>query len=186
MYLKVQQGYPDLVGRRLIFCGAAAGPSSYDPTAGDVVEPFAYNNYIDLMFPVISVSGNYEVKFQPSHTGPRATWKAFWFYSGSQGVTGVTGTGGTGMTPGTYPLVFTDTNNGNGAAGTLTVLTATTFTVALTSAGAGYGAAPTVTAATGGTPPTLTATVAPGAGAVPLNTDLSTEQVQVGGFGGVY
>jgi hypothetical protein len=75
----------------------------------------------------------------------------------SEGVTAVTGTGGTGMTPGTYPLVFAG-GTGSGAAGTITVLTATTFQTVITNPGS-YTVAPTVTAATGGTPPTLTAAI---------------------------
>ncbi len=185
MQITLLNGYPDYVGKRFTLCGYGNGPASYSPV-GDPVYFARYNNYIDILFPALTVSGIYEVKFIPSSYGPRATWSALWFYSGRQGVINVTGTGGTGMTPGTYPLVFTPTSGGTGAAGTITVLTATTYTITVTSAGSGYAGAPTVTAATGGTPPTLTALVALSAGAVPATSNLSSEVVQMGGFGGVY
>lgn len=80
-------------------------------------------------------------------------------------ITAVSGTGGSGMTPGTYALSFSG-GGGTGAAGTITVLTATTFsTPVVTNAGTGYTTPPTVTAATGGTPPILTATLTPSGGA---------------------
>jgi len=80
------------------------------------------------------------------------------------GLTGISGSGGSGMTVGAYPLAFTG-GGGTGAAGTLTVLTATSFSVVLTNQGSGYTSAPTVTATgltvtAAGTLPVLAASVA--------------------------
>ena len=76
------------------------------------------------------------------------------------------GTTALGMTPGTYPLTFTPTNGGSGAAGTLTVITPgaanapAQMSFVLTASGSGYITPPLVSAPTGGTPPTLTANIA--------------------------
>lgn len=169
----------------------ASGPASV-ATSGDPVYNPGANEYVNFPMGVLTLSGNYEIKFFPAAVGlnivraggpspSQSGWTALWQFSGKQGVTGVTGTGGTGMTVGTVALSFSG-GGGSGAAGTLTVLTATTFSIAITSTGSGYTSAPTVTAATGGTPPTLTATIAPSGGLVPAGTDLSAEQVQFGAF----
>src|SRR5512146_3143911 len=76
MDVTLNQGYPDRVGRRYIFCGSAVGPSSYT-TGGEVLNIGQFNNYIDAVFPARSVSGTYILYGVPSAVGPRATWKAF-------------------------------------------------------------------------------------------------------------
>jgi|SRR5579859_641300 len=76
--------YPDLVGRRSIFCGNYVGPKSYTNTSniattGDPIQVGPFNYYIDILFESsVSVSGTYLVRFRPSSAGPRATWKAVW------------------------------------------------------------------------------------------------------------
>ncbi len=90
-------------------------------------------------------------------------------------IASVSATGGSGMTPGTYSLSFSG-GGGSGAAGTITVLSATTYsTPQITSAGSGYASAPAVSAATGGTPPTLTASVS---GMTALNLSWGQEGTQ--------
>lgn len=75
MNVTLNQGYPDRVGRRYIFCGSAVGPSSYT-TGGESLNIGQFNNYIDAVFPALSVSGTYILYGIPSAVGPRATWKA--------------------------------------------------------------------------------------------------------------
>src|ERR1017187_6222198 len=82
--IQYQHGsYPDLVGRRSIFCGNYTGPKPYTNTAniattGDTVTVGPFNYYIDTIHATESVSGTYLVRFRPSGPGPRATWKAVW------------------------------------------------------------------------------------------------------------
>lgn len=168
-----------------------AGPASYNQGLGDPLSNPGTGDYINFPSSALTQSGNYEVKFLPAavpniRAGAKSAgasgWTAIWTYSGKQGVSSVVqNVAGSGMTPGTVvPLVFSG-GGGQGAAGTLTVLTATTFSIQITNTGAGYTSAPTVTVSgTGGTPPTLTATAAPGAGLVPNGTNLSGEVVQFG------
>lgn len=75
MDIVLNQGYPDRVGRRYIFCGNAVGPTLY-VTGGVALNIGQYNNYIDVVFPALSVSGTYELRGIASGAGPRATWKA--------------------------------------------------------------------------------------------------------------
>lgn len=77
MQLTLLNGYPDRVGRRLIFCGWGNGPLSYEDT-GDPIQLPGYANHIDIIFPAVSVSGNYQVVGQPSVQGPRAAWVLIW------------------------------------------------------------------------------------------------------------
>ena len=186
MQLTFLHGYPDYIGKRFAIVGYGNGPASYAITGDPVYLP-RYDNYVDVLFSVLSVSGNYDVKFQPSNFGARATWSALWFYSGKQGVaTVVQLAAGTGMTPGTY-LASATGGGGTGAQIQVTVLTATTIgPVVILNSGSGYTSAPTFAPVTGGTPPTFTVTAAPASGAVPATTNLSQETVQCGGFGGVY
>jgi hypothetical protein len=72
----LNQGYPDKVGRRYIFCGSSAGPTSYT-TGGETLNIGQFNNYVDVVFPALSVSGTYILYGIPSAIGPRATWKAY-------------------------------------------------------------------------------------------------------------
>lgn len=79
MQLTFLYGYPDKVGRRQIFCGFATGPKSYSQTTGDPVTIPPFQNYVDCLFPAMTVSKTYEVRFYPSGTGPRQTWTAKWY-----------------------------------------------------------------------------------------------------------
>lgn len=76
MDVTLNQGYPDRVGRRYIFCGSAVGPSSYT-AGGEVLNIGQFNNYIDSVFTSLSLSGTYILYGIASAVGPRATWKAF-------------------------------------------------------------------------------------------------------------
>ena len=85
----------------------------------------------------ISNSGNYRADGIYSGNGPRPSVKLKWVYNGGGiGVDSVVqNAAGSGMTPGTIvPIVFAG-GGGSGAAGTLTVLTATTFSSVITSPG---------------------------------------------------
>ncbi len=188
MQLTLLKGYPDLIGRRQAWSGYGNGPASY-VTGGDPITLPGYKTNIDSIGGgVSSVSGNYTVVPIPSSIGPRPTWKLKWLYAGNQqGVDGVAQTvAGTGMTPGTYALTFTG-GGGSGAAGTVTVSATAATNITLTSYGSGYLVAPSVSAATGGTPLTLAATVGTvNGGEVSSTTNLSAEQVVIGGLGGEY
>lgn len=166
----------------------AKGPASY-LAAGDPVYNPGANEYINFPSSVLTKSGNYEVKFFPT-TVPniragapspgQSGWTALWLYSGKQGVTVVQNVAGSGMTPATVvPIVFAG-GTGGGAAGTVTVLTATTIKITITNSGS-YTVAPTATiSGTGGTPATLTVALTPSGGVVAPTTDLSAEYVQFG------
>lgn len=168
----------------------ASGPASL-AAAGDPVYNPGADEYINFPFECTTLSGNYHVEFVPSAVGLNNTragapspsqsgWTALWQYSGKQGVIVAQNAAGSGMTPGTVvPIVFAG-GTGGGAAGTVTVLTATTISINITNSGS-YTAAPTATiTGTGGTPATLNVTIAPAAGTVPAGTNLSAEQVQFG------
>lgn len=138
-----------------------------------------------------SISGNYVVRANYGGTGVRTSIKLKWLYSGGQG-SGVTSVvqnaAGTGMTPGTYPLTFTNTGtNGSGAAGTVTVTATAVTNVVITNPGSGYTSAPTVAigGTPGGTPATLTASIGPVGGLeVASGTNLSAETVRLLPIGG--
>ena len=173
----------------------ASGPASL-PAAGDPVYNPGANEYIDFPISALTQSGNYEVTFFPAATGynivragapspSQSGWTALWRYSGKQGVTVTQNAAGSGMTVGTVvPIVFSG-GTGGGAAGTVTVLTATTISINITNAGS-YTSAPTATVTgTGGTAPTLTVALSPSTaatGPVAAGTNLSAEQVQFGAF----
>lgn len=80
MQLTLLHGYPDRVGKRLIFCGSGVGPSSYvvKASGGDPISIPAFQNYADVIFPAMSLSGTYIVYPYPSAVGPRATWSLQW------------------------------------------------------------------------------------------------------------
>lgn len=175
----------------------ANGPASL-PAAGDPVYNPGANEYINFPMSALTKSGNYEVTFSPAATGnnivragapdgvpSQSGWTALWRYSGKQGVAVTQNVAGSGMTVGTtVPIVFSG-GTGGGAAGTVTVLTATTISINITNAGS-YTVAPTATVSgTGGTPPTLTVALSPSTaatGPVAAGTNLSAEQVQFGAF----
>lgn len=184
MQLTFLHGYPDYVGKRFNFCGYGNGPASYVATGDPIVLP-RYNNYIDIVFEALSVSGAYAVRGLQSTFGVRASWALLW-----SGVLGTVASvaqnvAGTGQTPGTYIINATG-GGGVGARISVVVATATTLgAITVINAGVGYTSAPTFTLASGGTPATLTATLTV-AGPVAPATNLSAQVVQIGGFGGVY
>lgn len=91
MQITLNHGYPDWIGRRGAFVGQAAGPAMYNTATKDVVQPFAFQTYIDSMSLGITLSGTYIVVFRPSAAGPRPTFKAVWYtLSGMTEVTNAT------------------------------------------------------------------------------------------------
>jgi hypothetical protein len=180
---------PSPLGELFVAARDVAGPASY-VTGGQALSP----NIFALLsgFKIVLTQGLTQDQLYFTrvygHAGPtfggssNSVAYMKWYYSGyaGSGVTAVTGSGGSGMTVGTYALAFTNTGTGGtGAAGTITVLTATTYSIAITNPGSGYLTAPTVTAATGGTPPTLTAAIGSVAGfEVAAGTNLSTSRMR--------
>lgn len=169
----------------------ANGPTSYSAAKGDVVYNPGMGDYINVPFSALTQSGNYKVEFVPTSipslragapNAGQSGWTAVWTLSGKQGVKVVQNAAGTGMTPGTVvPIVFSG-GTGGGAAGFVTVLTATTIAITITNTGS-YTSAPTASiSGTGGTPATLTVTTFATAGAVADTTNLSAEVVQFGAF----
>lgn len=168
------------------------GPSSY-AAAGDPVYNPGSNEYISFPSSALTVSGNYEVKFFPASAGAgsafvragapspsQSGWTAIWTFSGKQGVIVTQNVAGSGMTVGTTVPISFSGGTGGGAAGTVTVLSATTISIKITSTGS-YTVAPTATVSgTGGTPPTLTVALAASGGVVAAGTNLSAEVVQFG------
>lgn len=89
MQLTLLSGYPDMVGRRRIFCGYGTGPSSYSKTTGDVITPIGYDTYLDIVFPTpIDPTGNFYAVAVPSAVGQRATWTLHWYYAPQNTVSG--------------------------------------------------------------------------------------------------
>ena len=169
----------------------AAGPASYSAALGEVVNNPGFGPYVKIPYDAVTLSGNYNVIFGPSAVpniragAPsvgQSGWTAIWTLSGKQGVIVTQNAAGIGMTPGTtVPIVFSG-GTGGGAAGTVTVLTATTIKINITNTGS-YTSAPTATiSGTGGTPATLTVTTAAAGGVVANGTNLSAEVVQFGAF----
>lgn len=77
MQLTLLKGYPDYIGKRMALCGYGPGLLLYT-TGGDTVTFARYGNYIDILFPALSVSGTYAIWPIPSGVGGRQTWKAVW------------------------------------------------------------------------------------------------------------
>lgn len=78
MILNLFKGYPDRVGKRFLFAGSGAGPSSYNQTTKDVVTLNQFNNYIDVLHGATTVSGTFIVRAIPTIAALRATWKLTW------------------------------------------------------------------------------------------------------------
>ena len=80
MTLTMLNGYPDRVGKRLIWAGYGTGPSSYSQTTADVVALPGFQQYIDSIDSGgLSASGTYFIRAQPSGGGNRPTWKLRWY-----------------------------------------------------------------------------------------------------------
>jgi len=82
MQLTLLKGYPDAVGKRQIICGNGKGPASYvqftTTAGGDPVANPSFLNYIDALFPAVSISGTYVVYPVPTIVGPRQSWRLKW------------------------------------------------------------------------------------------------------------
>lgn len=80
MQLNLLKGYPDYIGRRFAWAGWGTGPASYVQSSGggDPIALPEFQNYIDTVFPAVSVSGNYRVDPIPSAGGARSTWQLRW------------------------------------------------------------------------------------------------------------
>lgn len=84
MKLTFLHGYPDLIGKRYAFCGTGTGPTSYvqktsSPSGGgDIVQAPRFQNYFDVIFPAMSLSGTYVVYPYPVGSGARQTWALKW------------------------------------------------------------------------------------------------------------
>lgn len=166
------------------------GPASYSQATGDPIYGPAQSEHMSAPGgSVLTLSGNYEVIFQPQGTNTlRPGWLARWRFAnigGGAGVANVTGTAGTGMTAGSYALAFSG-GGGSGAAGTIVVTASAITSITMTNPGTGYTSTPTVSAATGGTPPTLTAHLSTAGQEVTSGTNLSAESVQFLATGGQY
>lgn len=85
MQVTLLHGYPDLVGRRRIYCGFGVGPTSYvqyvsSPVAGgDVLTGLPFQTYIDSLQPAFSTDGTIFAMPIPNGTGPRQTWRYRYF-----------------------------------------------------------------------------------------------------------
>ena len=81
MQVTLLHGYPDLVGKRALFCGYGNGPASYSQTTGDPVTVPQYQFYIDMITSggVQTVSGTYYAQPRPKAGGVRQTWAMHWF-----------------------------------------------------------------------------------------------------------
>ena len=167
------------------------GPASYNPATGDILYNPGAGDYIESPQECITQSGSYELLPVPTSAGylragapspSQSGWRWYWVWSGKQGVTVTQNVAGSGMTPGNVsPLTFSG-GTGGGAAGFITVNTATTATITMTALGS-YTVAPTATAsnaATGGTAPTYTIALQTASGPVASGTNLSAEVVQFG------
>ena len=109
----------------------AAGPSSYNPTTGDVVYNPGANEYINFPTECLTQSGNYRVRFVPTATGlnqiraggpspSQSGWTAYWGYNEGGATLPLPGVP---LTLG--PLSSAGTNSTFTANGVGTVLTAT-------------------------------------------------------------
>ncbi len=80
MQLTLLHGYPDYIGKRQAICGYGTGPKSYVQAAsgGDQVVQPRFQNYFDVLFPAMSLSGTYIVYPFPKAKGARQTWALMW------------------------------------------------------------------------------------------------------------
>jgi hypothetical protein len=183
MYLTLLHGYPDFIGLRFAWTGYGNGPASY-ATAGDPVALPTPLTYIDSIFgQALTVSGTYNVIPLISSVGARPTWKLIWKYATAGSVASVTAGSGTGMTAGTYVVTAT---TGTAQISVVVTNATTVGTITVLKPGSGYATAPTFTLAAGGTSATLTAALSTIDAAVPAGANLSAEQVQIAGYGGMY
>lgn len=173
----------------------ASGPSSYSRTTGDPVYNPGANEYINFPSSATTVSGNYDVTFNPAAGGTniiragapspsQSGWTARWFFNNIGGASGVASVAqnaaGTGMTPGTYPITFSG-GTGSGASGSVTVSATAVTAVVITNPGV-YTVDPSaaIGGTPGGTPATLTVTMSTASQEVPAGANLSGETIQFG------
>ena len=175
-----------------------AGPASYANPGGDPVYMPAQGEHMSAPGgSVLTKSGNYEVRFQPSVTNSlRPSWTARWFNVGGSstgsGVLSVTITAGGTYTSPAVPTVTFAAAPAGGVTATGTAIMApggaTVAGVLITNPGSGYLTAPAVTFNTGGATGTAVLTAAGStAGTEVANaTNLSAESVQFIATGGDY
>ena len=181
--------YPARLGDKQMVVVDHTGPASYtsggetignsNNLTGISTQGLSGLDFVDIMD--VSVSGNYTLATQPTGAGSRKTAKLLWFFSGvnGQGLLVTQNVAGTGMTPGTKVSIAFAGGTGSGAAGTVTVLTATTIQINVTNPGV-YTVAPTATiSGTGGTPATLTVALAAAGSQVTAGVNLSSETVRL-------
>jgi hypothetical protein len=174
-----------------------SGPTSYVNPGGDPVYMPAQGEHMSAPGgSVLTKSGNYEVRFQPSVTNSlRPTWTARWFNiagsSTGSSVVGATITAG-GTYTGTTPTVtFAAAPAGGTTATGVAVLNGAgtaVIGVLITNPGAGYLTAPAITFSAGGATATsvLSAAGSTSGGEVANGTNLSAESVQFLATGGDY
>lgn len=174
-----------------------AGPTSYANPGGDTVYMPAQGEHMSAPGgSVLTKSGNYEVRFQPSVTNSlRPTWTARWFNvagsSTGSAVQSVTITAA-GTYTGTPPTVSFAAAPAGGTTATgialLNVAGTAVIGVLITNPGAGYITAPAVTFGSGGATGTaVLAAAGSTAGSEVANaTNLSAESVQFMAVGGDY
>lgn len=188
MNLQYLHGYPDRIGRRFAYVAIGTGPASA-PSAGDPVQLPSYNNYIDSCTVGESISTYFQARAVPNAAGARASWSVKYTFNTVTSANTSINAAGSGQTPGNYPITFNGTlGTGKAASGFATVGAGGTITSLTVYPGGGYTVAPTTATITGsgGTPGTLTVAASTIGTQVPAGSNLSTEQFQVSGFGGVY
>jgi hypothetical protein len=174
-----------------------SGPASYANPGGDPVYMPAQGEHMSAPSgSVMTKSGNYEVRFQPSVTNSlRPSWTARWFnIAGS--TTGSSVIGATITAAGTYTgttpsVTFAAAPAGGTTATGVAVLNGAgtaVIGIVITNPGAGYLTAPAITFGAGGA--TATALLSPAGstagGEVANATNLSAESVQFMACGGDY
>jgi len=187
------KGYPDFIGKRQAWAGYGNGPASYVQGGDPLILP-QYGAYLDTIdSSSLSVSQNYSVVGLPSGVGPRKSWKLKWLYAGGQiGVNSFSVSSvGSGQTAGTYNIGGTGGTGATGFGGAtigIVIAGGVIVSAVLVSPGQGYFTVPTFTVNAGGTPGTIASVslgMANGA-EVAAGTNLSAEQVQIGGFCGQF
>jgi hypothetical protein len=78
--------YPEFIGRRGVFVGSGAGPTS--AATADAVSVAVPNYYIDSVLGGASTDGNYYVVGFPNGVGPRATWSLLYYNTSGTRQTG--------------------------------------------------------------------------------------------------
>jgi hypothetical protein len=78
---RINNGYPDYIGKRQAFVGYGFGPTSYLQAAsgGDTISVQRYDYYVDYFAPALTSDGTYIVyPFPAVSTAGRQTWALKW------------------------------------------------------------------------------------------------------------